>query len=62
MRFLQRGDGLKLTVVAGVATLLLALAACGGSPGSSQGPASSPSMGTSPSSSPSTGASKSTWG
>jgi hypothetical protein len=62
MRFLQQGDRLKLTVVAGVATVLLALAACGGSPGSSQGPASSPSMGTSPSNSPSTGASTSTWG
>jgi len=62
MRFLLRGDGIKLTVAAGVATLLLALAACGGSPGSSQGPASSPSMDTSPNSSPSTGASKSGWG
>jgi hypothetical protein len=61
MRFLRRGDRLKLTLAAGVATVLLALAACGGSPGSSQGPASSPSVGASPSSAPSTGASKSTW-
>ena len=64
MRGIERGEGIKLAAVAGVATLLIALASCGGSPGSGQGPASSPSMDTTPGNSPATmpSSSHSGWG
>ena len=66
MRVLERAGGWKAALGAAVAVLLLALASCGGAPGSSQGPASSPTTNSSPSmnSSPSTApsSSQSGWG
>jgi len=60
MRVLERGGRLKTALGAAAAVFLIALASCGGSPGSSQGPASSPGTNSSPSTSPSS--SHSGWG
>ena len=57
MPFLKSRGGLKLTVVAGVAMLLVALASCDMSGGGSQAPSSAPTTNSAPSSAPSTGSS-----